>query len=217
MSSRKVHLVVDDPDVLEPLFAMLRNRGIKVSFSSGFDGFETDRHALQPDCLIVGCGPDRNSLSAALRRAHGVIADLPMVFVVKQGDISCAVLAMKAGAADVLPFPCDEDALAAAIEGAIRVGPASRSRSPASAEALERIGRLTRREREVIDSLAHGHCNKTTAHSLGISVRTVEVHRANAMKKLDVHNLPQLLYVAFLAGMMDAVWSDSSSLRKVLG
>jgi len=117
------------------------------------------------------------------------------------GDVSVAVQAMKAGAVDFLEKPFEKAALLHAVERAFARIDDADVRAIEASDAQVRIASLTPREREVLEGLAQGHPNKTIAYDLGCSSRTVEVHRASLMTKLDVRNLSEALRIAFAAGM----------------
>jgi two-component system response regulator FixJ len=126
---------------------------------------------------------------------------MPVIILTGHGDISIAVQAMKAGAVDFLEKPFERERLLSAIEAAYdRIRDAGTAAGRA-AEAEVRIAALTPREQDVLRGLAQGFPNKTIAYDLGISARTVEVHRANLMTKLDVRSLSEALRIAFAAGL----------------
>ena len=108
---------------------------------------------------------------------------------------------MKAGAVDFIEKPFEKAVLLSAIdEGFARIEQAGRSRARAE-EAQVRLQALTPRERDVLEGLVRGHPNKTIAYDLDISPRTVEIHRANLMSKLEVASLSEALRIAFAAGL----------------
>jgi two-component system response regulator FixJ len=107
---------------------------------------------------------------------------------------------MKDGAIDFLEKPFSKSDLMAALKAAGRAGEQPVVTSHEQQKAEEQIAHLTNREREVLIGLVQGHLNKQIAYDLDISPRTVEVHRANVMKKLGVHSLSEMLQIAFLAG-----------------
>jgi two-component system response regulator FixJ len=136
---------------------------------------------------------------------------MPVIVLTGHGDVSIAVRAMKAGAVDFLEKPFEKAGLLAAIEQAfVRLDDAD-AHSARAGEAKVRIAALTGREQDVLQGLAHGYPNKTIAFDLGISPRTVEVHRANLMSKLGVNSLSDALRIAFAAGLGDGRESGTRS------
>jgi len=154
---------------------------------------------LEPGCILLDIrmpGMDGLEVQEALR-SKGVT--LPVIIMTGHGDVSLAVQAMKAGAVDFIEKPFEKAVLISAIDQALdqlKRSAASRERSD---EALVRLQALTPREREVLDGLAKGLPNKTIAYDLGISPRTVEIHRANLMSKLGARSLSEALRLAFAA------------------
>ena len=142
-------------------------------------------------------GLDGLTVQAWLAKLESAI---PVIAMTGQGDVQTAVRAMKAGAVDFLEKPFDDDTLLNAIAAAL----ARSVRPDRDGEALEAAGRLaalSRREREVLDALMAGHPNKVIAYDLGISVRTVEVHRARMMDRLGVRQLAEAIRLAVMARM----------------
>jgi two-component system, LuxR family, response regulator FixJ len=125
---------------------------------------------------------------------------LSVIVMTGHGDVQTAVRAMKAGAVDFIEKPFDDERLIAAIEAAL-AGSGLVSRDREAAEAAERIATLSRREREVLDALVAGRQSKVIAHDLGLSVRTVEVHRARMMERLGTNRLAGAVRLAVLAGL----------------
>jgi two-component system response regulator FixJ len=141
-------------------------------------------------------GMDGLEVQEALK-AKGV--GLPVVIMTGHGDVSLAVRAMKAGAVDFIEKPFQKAVLLGALEQAFsRLRHAANNREHAD-EAAVKLQALTAREREVLDGLAKGLPNKSIAYDLGISPRTVEIHRANVMTKLGVRSLSDALRIAFAA------------------
>jgi two-component system response regulator FixJ len=122
---------------------------------------------------------------------------LPIIVMTGHGDITTAVRAMKAGAADFIEKPFDDKPLLAAIEAAL--GYAARERS--IAEAATVVATLSPRERDVLDGILAGRPNKIIAFDLGISPRTVEVHRARMLERLGVRNIAGAIRLAVMAGL----------------
>ena len=120
--------------------------------------------------------------------------DLAVIVVTGQGDIQTAVRAMKAGAADFLEKPYSDDALLGSIEAAF-----GRETDLDIADAVRRVATLSARERDVLDGLLAGRQNKLIAYDLGISVRTVEVHRARMMERLGLRQLAEVIRLGVMA------------------
>jgi two-component system response regulator FixJ len=129
--------------------------------------------------------------------------DLPVIVITAQGDVQTAVRAMKAGVVDFIEKPYSDDALVGAIESALKTG-AAKGRADDIAAAAVLIGTLSPREREVLEALVAGQPNKVIAFSLGISVRTVEVHRSRMMDRLGVRQLGQAVRLSVLASLAEA-------------
>jgi two-component system response regulator FixJ len=134
-----------------------------------------------------------------LRRIN---AELPVILMTGQGDVQSAVRAMKAGAADFIEKPYRDDLLIAAIESALKSS-ARKDRTDEMAAAAALIATLSPRERQVLKSLVAGHPNKVIAFDLGISVRTVEVHRARMMDRLGVRQFAEAVRLAVLAKLAE--------------
>jgi two-component system response regulator FixJ len=130
---------------------------------------------------------------------------LPVIVMTGQGDVAIAVRAMKAGAVDFIEKPCDDDLLLMAIETALATaaGQASRERTIGDAAAL--IATLSPRERQVLEGIVAGRSTKMIAHDIGISPRTVEVHRAHMLERLGIRSIAEAIRLAVMAGLGSAV------------
>ncbi|MDB5374951.1 MAG: uncharacterized protein JWP04_3593 [Belnapia sp.] len=193
-----VPVVEDDAAVRDSLSLLLRAAGYaSVGFASAealLAGLPAEARCLIADVRMPG-GLDGVAMVEALRR-RGV--SLPVILVSGHGDIPLAVRAMKAGAVDFIEKPYEDTAILGAVAAALRGLP------PApEAEAARQIALLSPREREVLIGLVAGKPNKTIAHELGISPRTVEVHRAHVMDKLGVRSLSAAVRTALMAGLGD--------------
>ena len=155
---------------------------------------------LAPGCVLLDVRmPDMDGLEVQRAlRGRGVM--LPVIIMTGHGDVDMAVQAMKAGASDFIEKPFEKAALLACIAAAQRQSVAERGLSARAMEAQARLNVLTDRERDVLNGLVDGLPNKTIAYDLGISPRTVEIHRANLMQKLEVRSLAEALRIAFHAG-----------------
>lgn len=142
-----------------------------------------------PACIVSDIrmpGMSGIELHGELRRRECL---LPLIFITAHGDIPLAVEAMRKGALDFIEKPFEEATLVDAVQRALQHQPAAR----ASHDATRRLAALTPRERQVMELVVAGKLNKVVADELGISIKTVELHRANMMSKLGVRNLPDLV------------------------
>src|SRR5687768_17025124 len=200
-SNRTIHLVDDDEAIRRSVSFMLRTSGYLVkTYSSGVEFLGVAREAVTGCILLDVRMPEMDGLEVqqALKE-RGVL--MPVIVMTGHGDINLAVLAMKAGAVDFIEKPFEKSVLAGALEeGFARIDQASRRHARAD-EAKVRLETLTPREYDVLKGLVRGHPNKTIAYDLGISPRTVEIHRANLMGKLEVASLSEALRIAFAAGL----------------
>lgn len=208
-----VHVVDDEASVRQSLDFLLRTAGYKVERWMDGETFLKGVEGSQAACVLLDIRmPGLDGLSVQERMIeHGL--DFPVVVLTGHGDIDQAVRAMKAGAVDFLVKPCDREQLLSAIAcGFAQIGDRD-TRVERGNWALAQLGKLTDREREVLDGLACGYPNKTIAYDLGISARTVEVYRANVMVKLDVSNFADALRIAFAAGLgSDTEWRKTHGL-----
>jgi two-component system response regulator FixJ len=196
-----VHLVDDDEAVRRSAGFMLKTAGFRVqSYDSGV-ALLKDVRTLESGCILLDIRmPEMDGLEVqrALREAGCM---LPVIIMTGHGDVPIAVQAMKAGALEFLEKPFEKASLVAALQaGAEQLKESSRAFSRAG-EARDRLNILTPRERDVLRGLVSGLPNKTIAYDLGISPRTVEIHRANLMDKLEVRSLSEALRIAFAAGL----------------
>ena len=196
---RLVHLVDDDEAIRRSVGFMLKTSGFHVrTYESGFDLLKSASN-LEPGCVLLDIrmpGMDGLEVQATLRD-KGVT--LPVIIMTGHGDVTLAVQAMKSGAIDFIEKPFEKAVLLSAIEHGVERLKRSAADVERADEAAVRLQALTAREREVLDGLAKGLPNKTIAYDLGISPRTVEIHRANVMSKLGVRSLSEALRIAFAA------------------
>ncbi|HJS13055.1 response regulator transcription factor [Sphingopyxis sp.] len=202
MSDRKlVHIVDDEEAIRRSASFMLKTSGYAVeTWANGAEFLKEIRHVPEGCILLDVRMPEMDGLEvqqALLERG----VTMPVIVLTGHADVSIAVRAMKAGAVDFLEKPFEKAVLIGSIETAFARMAAADTVVARSAEAEVVLAILTPREREVLEGLAQGLPNKTIAYDLGISPRTVEVHRANLMAKLDVRSLSDALRLAFAAGL----------------
>lgn len=194
-----IHLVDDDGAVRRAAGFMLKTSGFQVkSYESGVELLKSTSE-LDAGCILLDIrmpGMDGLEVQQALRD-KGVM--LPVIIMTGHGDVSLAVKAMKAGAIDFIEKPFEKEALLGAIDQGMRRLRQAETGRDLAMEANARLQVLTSRERDVLEGLAKGLPNKTIAYDLGISPRTVEIHRANLMAKLKVRSLSEALRIAFAA------------------
>ena len=203
LTDRIVHLVDDDEAIRRSASFMLKTSGFIVqTFVSGFELLK--QRALAPGCILLDVRmPDMDGIEVQ-QALHARGVTFPVIVMTGHGDVDVAVQAMKHGAIDFIEKPFEKAVLLGAIEeGFARLENTGRSRTRA-AEARVMLEALTPREKDVLLGLARGYPNKTIGFNLGISRRTVEIHRANLMTKLGVASLSGALRIAFAAELSDA-------------
>lgn len=203
MAEFPVYIVDDDDSVRRSVGFMLKTSGIEVqTFDTGVEFLKQSRD-LQPGCVLLDIRmPEMDGLEVQAELIERGVP-YPIVIMTGHGDVELAVQSMKAGAVDFIEKPFDKTVMLAAVkEGFSRLNEAS-DMSRRKEEARLLINGLTPREYDVIVGLTKGYPNKTIGYDLGISPRTVEIHRANLMRKLNVNNLSDLLRIAFSAGLGD--------------
>ena len=198
-----VYIVDDDPAVRDSLTLMLQQDGYRIrSFESG-EAFLAVADTTTHGCAIIDIrmsGMDGIQLQEEILRRQ---IPLPVIFLTAHGDIPKSVKAMKAGAVDFLTKPVTRRDLLAALQAAsreiarIETSVANRSQAQAQLETL------TERELQVTQLAILGHSNKEIARKLGISHRTIEIHKSNIMKKTGALNLLELARIAHDAGLSD--------------
>lgn len=198
---RVVHLVDDEEAIRKSVSFLLSRAGYKVyPYNSGVTFLKQAKHAPIGCVLLDVRMPEMDGLEVQRVMAERGI-NLPIIVLTGHGDVTTAVQAMKAGAVEFLEKPFEKASLLEALERAFERLDRNYNREIEGREARTRIAALTPREREILDGLAKGYPNKTIAYDLGCSSRTVEVHRASLMQKLDVHRLSDLLRIAIAAGL----------------
>lgn len=198
---RVVHIVDDEESIRRSAGFMLRTAGFSVTpWASGVEFLKAVRQ-VEPGCILLDVRmPEMDGLDVQRELNQRGIA-MPVVVLTGHGDVTIAVRAMKAGAVDFIEKPFEKATLIAAIESGFERLADTEGRASRAAAATVLIAGLSAREQDVLKGLAQGLPNKSIAHDLGISPRTVEVHRANLMAKLGVRSLSETLRIAFSAGM----------------
>lgn len=198
-SERVVHLVDDDAAIRRSVGFMLKTSGHHVETYESGDQLLGQSLKLADGCILLDIRmPGRDGLEV-LQFLHEQGVRLPVIIMTGHGDVALAVKAMKEGAVDFIEKPFEKTTLLACLnEGFDRLAN-KEAVGDRRKNAEIRLQALTPRERDVLDGLAKGLPNKTIAYDLGISPRTVEIHRANLMTKLAVRSLSEALRIAFAA------------------
>ncbi|KQT55184.1 MULTISPECIES: response regulator transcription factor [unclassified Aureimonas] len=182
-----VHVIDDDDAVLRSLAFLLRAHRIPVAtYAGGREFLDTGLNAS--GCILSDVrmpGMDGIELLRALR-AQG--SSLPFLVMTGHADVAMAVEAMKSGAIDFIEKPFGDDGILAMVRRGLQLNEAQQAKGERVRDARERLALLSLREKEVLVAVAEGKASKAIAHELGLSVRTVEVHRSNLMTKLKVEN-----------------------------
>jgi len=188
-----VFLIDDDPGVRDSLALLLSLKGLSTQLFASAESFLETYQPDQAGCVLTDLrmpGMTGLELQAALRARR---LDLPVVVLTAHGDVATARAALKNGAFDFLEKPIDDATLLDVLHNALRVDRERRAAATARSSSDRRMERLTEREREILSLLAAGHQNRDIATQLGISPRTVEVHKARIMEKLACRSLADLI------------------------
>lgn len=203
-ASHNVYVVDDNRDVRMSIGFMLQAANMRVRpFGCGED-FLNALHELEPGCILLDVRmPQKDGLQVMAELQEREV-DWPVIIMTGHGEIPIAVQAMKLGASDFIEKPFSEDALLSCFNDAFDLLEKRQAAAVRRGAARERIKMLTAREAEVLQGLLDGHSNKSLAQSLGISLRTVEMHRANMMDRLEAGSLAKALTLAIEAGFRPA-------------
>jgi two-component system, LuxR family, response regulator FixJ len=195
----KVFIVDDDDAVRDSLQALLEAKGYAAEAFASAETFLAAYRPGQGGCALIDLRmPGMDGLALLDRLREGGSA-LQVVMVTGHGDVPLAVKAMKAGALDFIQKPYTNDTILELIKRALSARPQSGYADLVPEEVRVRAQSLTPRERDVLEQLVVGRPNKIIAHELKISPRTVEIHRANVMRKMQADSLSHLVRMAMAA------------------
>lgn len=196
-----VHVVDDDPEVLQAIGRLLDAAGLSVATFPSPQAFleEVDRDAR--GCLVLDLAMPGLSGLDIQRALEEQASLLPIVFLTGRGDVASSVQAMKHGAVDFLTKPVDDVTLLAAIEAALLKHDALRRGRADHDRIAAALATLTTRERQVLEHLVAGRLNKQIAADLGTVEKTIKYHRANLMRKMGVRTFADLVKLAQRAGI----------------
>ena len=198
-SDATVFLVDDDEAVRDSLSLLMKSVGLSSQAYASADDFLADYDPDAPGCLVLDIRMPGMSGMELQQTLIDKRAMLPIIFITGHGDIPMAVEAMQRGAVDFIPKPFRDHELLDRVKKALEEDRTNREALVAREEIEERIASLTPREKEVMDLVIQGKANKVVAGDLGVSQRTVEIHRARVMEKMQVRSLAQLVRLALQA------------------
>lgn len=194
-----VFVVDDDPAVLDSLSLLVRSVGLQVETFVSARDFLDAYDPGRPGCLVLDVRMPGMSGLELQERLEELGSTLPIVFVTAYGDVPMAVRAVKAGAVDFIQKPFRDQDLLEKIGRAIDENARLREETTTIEAIAARMDSLTPREREVMEHVVAGRSNKAVARELGLSQRTVEVHRARVMEKMQADSLADLVRMVLLA------------------
>ena len=193
MTQPRVYIVDDDEAMRDSLKWLLESRGLRVelypsgnafldSFDNGFCG-----------CLVLDVRMPGMSGLDLYEQLRARASTLPVIFITGHGDVPMAVSALKKGAADFIEKPFNNQDMLGLIESCMKQDRAAAARRAENASVAQRLDSLTQREREVLGLIVAGKLNKQIADDLGISIKTVEVHRSRVMEKTGADSVAELV------------------------
>ena len=188
-----IYLVDDDEALRDSLAWLLESQGFKVA---AFASAEDFLKAWSPEfngCVLLDVRMPGMSGLELHERLRAQYSTLPIIFITGHGDVPMAVAALKKGAVDFIEKPFNDTELLRLVSQCLVSEQEHRARRRQDAEVSRRLDQLTQREREVLDLIIAGKLNKQIADVLGISIKTVEVHRARVMEKMAAHSLAELV------------------------
>lgn len=192
-AEQKVYVVDDDDAMRDSLKWLLESRGLMVEIYASSEAFLDAFHGGLAGCMVLDVRMPGMSGLELYERLHARASTLPVIFITGHGDVPMAVSALKQGAADFIEKPFNDQEMVGLIERCMKQDRAASEKRAENATAAQRMGSLTQREREVLELIVAGKLNKQIADELGISIKTVEVHRSRVMEKMAVNSVAELV------------------------
>ncbi len=203
-STPSVFVVDDDPSVRRSLRRLIESVGLNVDTYATAQEFLDKYQRGQPGCLVLDVRmPGLGGLELQERLATDKL-QIPIIFITGHGDVPMTARAMKAGAVDFIQKPFNEQDLLDAISRALETDAQQRKTRAEQDHVMSLVDTLTPREREVMMLVVTGKLNKEIAAQLGITEKTIKVHRARVMEKMQANSLAELVLLAQVAGLCTA-------------
>lgn len=193
---RLVHIVDSDPNTCEALSVLFRLEGFQTAFSLSAETFLSAFEQRRPDVVVLNFFIEEESALPLLESIKNLRAGVAVFMIADEQDVSLTVEAMRLGASDVLVKPIDTERFVRAVRDTLRrdVHVTAINNGQRDVE-IRGFMQLTQREREVLQLITNGQSNKEAGRELGISPRTIEVHRARVMEKLGARNTADLIRI----------------------
>ena len=191
-----VYVVDDDEAIRDSMKMLLGTAGLPVRLYSSAVAFLDDYDLTHTGCLVADVRMPEMSGVELQKRLADMQSPLSVILMTGQGDVAMAVAAMKNGAVDFFEKPFDDNSLLERIRECMENQRQNLLRQAKSEQAVQLLASLTPRERQIMELLVNGKANKTIAAELNISARTVEVHRARVMEKLNARSLADVVRIA---------------------
>lgn len=204
-----VFVVDDDPSMRDSLRWLIESVGLHVDAYPNADAFLEQFDPETPGCLVLDVRMPGTSGMELLDMLKNRGVQIPIIIISGHGDVPMAVQALKRGALDFLEKPFRDQELLEQVSHAIELDQNRRKKASGVAGIQARLERLTPREREVMGMVVGGYANKQVASRLGLSEKTIEVHRSRVMAKMEARTLPCLVKMAIAVGVCDP--SDCSN------
>jgi two-component system response regulator FixJ len=195
---KRVHVVDDDDAVRDSMKAIIEAAGFDCETHDSATAFLAAKTVV--DCALVDIRMPGMDGLALLEKLSARGTGTPVIIMTGFADVPLAVRAMRAGAVDFVEKPCPPDQIIDSVRRALTQTTVKPAGDNARSEATARFEKLTQRERDVLNLVVAGDANKVIAHKLGISPRTVEIHRGRLMEKTQAQSLAELVRLAMLAG-----------------
>jgi two-component system response regulator FixJ len=201
MTTPTVFIIDDDPAICRSMTMILQAHGMASRTYPAADEFLAEFDPASAGCILLDLRIPGMNGEALLRTLRKGGAEIPVIIVTGHGDVPAAVRTMRLGVVDFLQKPVDHAVLMERVREALNQDAARREREAEAGGIAERVKRLTPRERQLMGMLAQGRTSKEIATALGVSVKTVDNHRAHLLAKLSASNVAELAAIAVRAGL----------------